>query len=138
MKKLLRCRNGSKLVRKVVSKVRWSYKTRLNQKGLLWNIFNRFGGHKDFSRENFSHFLNWCKCKNPWSFKKTQVRKMKTKKMDEKRSQSHLERITKINVKINSCATKVSLMEQKSAKFWIKIYSPIKMMKIAIFKYWYS
>ena len=72
------------------------------------------------------------------AFKKTQVRKMKTKKMDEKRSQSHLERITKINVKINSCATKVSLMEQKSAKFWIKIYSPIKMMKIAIFKYWYS
>ena len=51
---------------------------------------------------------------------------MKTKKMDEKRSQSHLERITKINVKINSCATKVSLMEQKSAKFWVKIYSPIK------------
>ena len=64
---------------------------------------------------------------------------MKTKKMDEKRSQSHLERIAKINVKINSCATKVSLMEQKSAKFWIKSYSPIKkMMKIAIFKYWYS
>ena len=63
---------------------------------------------------------------------------MKTKKMDEKRSQSHLERITKINVKINSCATKVSLMEQKSANFWIKIYSPIKMMKIAIFEYWYS
>ena len=65
--------------------------------------------------------------------------KNENKENDEKRSQSHLERITKINVKINSCATKVSLMEQKSAKFWIKIYSPMKkMMKIAIFKYWYS